>query len=93
MEREEDFSLAYIEVPKDPALSAVMITPLNEIHPHYTSIEDFKKQFSTTYAESLYEDLTKSSDENQQIILKVLLTIPALKSLEKKMTKLEFANW
>ena len=30
MEREEDFSLAYVEVPKDPSQPSVLITPTKE---------------------------------------------------------------
>lgn len=59
MDQEEDFSLVYIDIPKDSGQPAVIITPTNEPHPHFVTIEEFKKNFSAEYAESLYESINK----------------------------------
>lgn len=39
MEFEEDFSVLYLEVPKDPACVCVVVTETKDPHPHFVAIE------------------------------------------------------
>lgn len=91
MIKEEDYSLALIYEPMTSG-PTVVVTPSKEIHPHVQTIENFKTHLSNLHGEKLLECLSVHTKE-QQSILSILNAIPAVKNIEKKMTKLDVTNW
>lgn len=96
MQKEEDYSVALIDIPRDPETISLVILDYDEKqgkHHHTAAIESFKQEFSKIYGDKFYDNLGNLKNFNDQLLLlRILLEVSVVKSVETKFKQLDIGK-